>query len=231
VTALVAVVAFAGLAIGRGGSARAAVEPCQPGDVTVAITNYVYVPSSVSVAPGATVCWTNNDFVPHTVTSEPAGGFDSGTLNNGQSVRLQFPSAGTFGYLCTVHPYMTGRVVVGTPPQPPGPPPPPLPPPPTPPPPAPPSPPAARALTVSRFGVRVDRSAGSRWLVVRATASRAATARLSLLRGRRTVTRADRRLRAGANVVRLRLPRRLAHGRYVFVLRAGSIRRTASLQL
>jgi plastocyanin len=239
-TALVAVVTSAGLAFGHGGgSARAAVEPCQPGDVTVAIVDYSYSPASITVAPGATVCWTNNGSFPHNVTSDPAGPINSGTLSNGQSFRLQFPSAGTFDYLCTIHPFMTGRVVVGTgqqPPPPPGPPPPgpppPGPPPPSPPPPSPPpTPPASKALTVSRFGVRVSRSGGSRWLVVRATVSRAATARLSLLRGRRTVTRADRRLRAGANVLRLRLPQQLAHGRYVFALRAGSIRRTASLHL
>jgi hypothetical protein len=84
---------------------------------------------------------------------------------------------------------------------------------------------------MSRFDVRVVRSAGIRRLVVRAALNRAAPARLSLQRGQRTVLRANRQLRAGANVVRVGLPRRLAHGRYVFVLRAGTIRRTASLHL
>lgn len=236
-TAMGAVAASAGLAFGHGGgSARAAVEPCQPGDVAVAMDDFSFAPSTVSVPPGGTVCWTNNGVIPHTATSSQAGGFDTGTLGNGQSARVQFPAAGTYDYLCTLHPtLMTGRVVVSTSPQPPPPPlppPPPQPPPPPGPPPPPPSPPPARgALTVSRLSVRVERKAGSRWLVARARLSRAASARLSLLRGRRTFARADRRLRAGANVVRLRLPRRLVHGRYVCVLRVGSIRRTASLHL
>src|SRR4029453_16374149 len=180
------------------------------------IQDYSFSPPSVTVAPGATVCWTNNGDFPHTATSSPAGGFDTGTLGYGQSARVQFPTAGTYDYLCTIHPFMTGRVGVSTRPQPP-----------------PPSPPPARAaaLTVSRFSVQVERRAGSRWLVARTRLSRAASARLSLLRGRRTVARADRRRRAGANVVRLPLPRRLAHGRYVCALRVGSIRRTASLHL
>jgi plastocyanin len=229
-TAIGAVAASAGLAFGHGGgSARAAVEPCQSGDVAVAIENFLYTPSRVTVAPGATVCWTNNDFVAHTVTSNSAGGFDSDTIGTDQSFRLQFSSGGTYDYICTLHPFMTGQVVVSTNPQPP---PPPQPPSPPPAPPSPPPPPArGMALTVSRLGVRVERKAGSRWLVARARLSRATSARRALLRGRRTLASAGRRLRAGTNVVRLRLPRRLAHGRYVCILRVGSIRRTASLHL
>jgi hypothetical protein len=84
---------------------------------------------------------------------------------------------------------------------------------------------------VSRLGVRVERTAGTRWLVARVTLNQATSARLSLLRRGRAVLGGRRRLRAGGNALRLRLPRRLAHGRYVCVLRVGAIRRTASLHL
>jgi plastocyanin len=230
-----------GLAVAHGGPAGAAVEPCQPGDVRVDVQDYAFVPSSVEVLPGATVCWTNTGDLPHTVSSYPGAGFDSGTLTTGQSFRHLFATEGTFGYICAIHASMTGKVVVSTTPQPPSPPPPAPPPPPPPgsppppPPPAsppPPPPPAgAGALTVSRFGVRIVRSGGSRWLVARATLNRRASGSIALVRGSRTLARAERPLRAGANVLRLRLPRRLVHGRYRCVLRAGAQRRTASLQL
>jgi hypothetical protein len=84
---------------------------------------------------------------------------------------------------------------------------------------------------MSRLGVRVERRAGARWLVARVTVNRATSARLSLLRRARAVAAGRRRLRAGANSLRLRLPHRLAHGRYVCVLRVGPFRRTASLHL
>src|SRR4029453_6880188 len=96
------------------------------------IQDYSFSPPSVTVAPGATVCWTNNGDFPHTATSSPAGGFDTGTLGYGQSARVQFPTAGTYDYLCTIHPFMTGRGVGSHGPPTPPPPPPPAAPSPTP---------------------------------------------------------------------------------------------------
>jgi plastocyanin len=222
-------VAAAVFAVAHGARASGAAEPCQAGDIRVEITNFQYAPSSPTVLPGSTVCWTNNDVVAHTVTSGQAGGFDSGSIGFSESFRLAFPNEGTFQYICTIHFGMAGEVVVSST----APPPPPPPPPGSPPPPPPGSPPAgstARALAVSGFGVSVRRSGGARWVVARVTVNRAARARLALLRRGRTVAGVAKPLRRGRNVVRLRLaPGR--HGRHVVRLTVGGTRRTASLQL
>jgi hypothetical protein len=70
-----------------------------------------FVPQAATINPGTTVTWTNNDSVTHTVTSD-SGIFNSGSLAPGQSFSFTFPSAGTFTYHCTIHPYMTGSIVV-----------------------------------------------------------------------------------------------------------------------
>lgn len=89
------------------GSARAAAA------VQVAIQNFAFSPSTLQVAPGTTVTWTNRDQAPHTVTSDSNAWADSGTLNTGQSFSHTFTVAGTYAYHCTVHPTMTATVVVG----------------------------------------------------------------------------------------------------------------------
>lgn len=75
-----------------------------------------YVPASVTVANGGTVVWTNNDPVPHTVTSTnvPSGAssFDSGNMNANATFSHKFTVAGTYQYVCSYHPWMHGTVVV-----------------------------------------------------------------------------------------------------------------------
>ena len=87
----------------------------QPGDVTVKIDNFAFDSQTVTVAPGATVTWVNDDDAPHTVVAEDGKGFRSKTLDTGDSFSFTFMSAGTFGYFCSVHPHMTGKVVVKAP--------------------------------------------------------------------------------------------------------------------
>jgi plastocyanin len=75
-----------------------------------------------NITAGDTVLWTNDGANPHTVTEcgdasctvPQSGGFDSGTLNNGQTFQRTFPTAGTFEYYCFIHgsSVMQGRVVV-----------------------------------------------------------------------------------------------------------------------
>jgi plastocyanin len=101
------------------------VAPPPPMTATVSIGDRIYTPSSITIAPGGTVTWTNNDGRAHTVTATD-GSWDSGLMNTGATWSRTFPAGGTFSYFCDLHPDMTGRVVVsagGT--QPPGPTPPP----------------------------------------------------------------------------------------------------------
>ncbi len=81
------------------------------GGKQVAIVNYTFSPASLTIAVGDTVVWTNNDNVVHTVTST-TGVFNSGSLGNNATFSYIFKSAGTFDYYCTIHPYMTGKVIV-----------------------------------------------------------------------------------------------------------------------
>ncbi len=79
---------------------------------SVAIQNFAFSPTTIKVKKGTTVTWTNNDSVGHTVTATSGGGFDSGTLDSGQSYSFTFTAAGTFSYKCNIHPDMMGTVIV-----------------------------------------------------------------------------------------------------------------------
>lgn len=85
------------------------IEAPAPKTVSVSIRNLSFVPATITINPGDTVTWTNDDSVPHTATGS---GFDTGMLSKGQSGSHTFSSAGTFDYICTTHPAMKGQVVV-----------------------------------------------------------------------------------------------------------------------
>lgn len=87
------------------------VAPPPPMTATVSIGDRIYSPSSVTIAPGGTVTWTNNDSRAHTVTASDRS-WDSGLMNTGATWSKTFPAGGTFSYFCDLHPDMTGRVVV-----------------------------------------------------------------------------------------------------------------------
>ena len=77
-----------------------------------------YDPTSAKVKTSTTITWTNDDTLPHTVTSGnadtgPSGEFDSGIVMGGGSFTHTFDKAGSFDYYCALHPYMTGKVIVG----------------------------------------------------------------------------------------------------------------------
>ena len=60
-----------------------------------------------------TVMWINKDSVTHHVVSD-TGVFDSGDLATGQSYNYTFNQTGSFPYHCSIHPSMTGTIVVST---------------------------------------------------------------------------------------------------------------------
>lgn len=69
-----------------------------------------YSPNTLEVKIGTTVTWTNEDYVPHTITKD--GVFDSGLLDQGESWSYAFDEAGTYEYYCIPHPWMKGKVIV-----------------------------------------------------------------------------------------------------------------------
>lgn len=85
--------------------------PDIPGPGEVYIKDLAFNPSTIFVSANTTVTWTNKDGVSHTVTSN-SGVFDSGTILQGKTYSFQFTNPGSYPYHCTIHPSMTGTVVV-----------------------------------------------------------------------------------------------------------------------
>jgi plastocyanin len=78
----------------------------------VDIKNLAYTPDSVEIPVGATVTWTNNDTVPHTVTAKDRDVLQSGTLKPGDTYSKTFDQPGTYDYFCEFHANMKGTIVV-----------------------------------------------------------------------------------------------------------------------
>jgi plastocyanin len=95
------------------GSATApAVSDAPQGANAVNISNFAFVPATLTVPVGTTVTWTNKDEEPHTVVSSDGSTFHSPGLDTGKTFSFTFPNAGTFDYICSIHPMMHGTVVV-----------------------------------------------------------------------------------------------------------------------
>jgi plastocyanin len=78
---------------------------------TVTIKNFSFSPMEVSVPVGGSVTWKNVDGEPHTVTSVD-GLFRSGALDTSDSFSFKFTKAGTYKYMCSIHPRMVGTITV-----------------------------------------------------------------------------------------------------------------------
>jgi plastocyanin len=94
-----------------GDASGGAQPPPAPSAASVGMAGEVFRPSNVTIAPGGSVTWRNDDDRAHTV-SATTDAFDSGTLSPGQAYTRTFPTAGSYAYLCLIHPNMTGTVVV-----------------------------------------------------------------------------------------------------------------------
>ena len=77
----------------------------------VKIAKFEYGPKEITIAPDTKVVWTNADETPHTVTSNDKS-FASKGLDTDDKFEHVFSQEGDFGYICTVHPFMTGVVHV-----------------------------------------------------------------------------------------------------------------------
>lgn len=88
--------------------------PAATAGPTVHIKNFMFVPATLTVAPGTTVTFVNDDDEPHTVTSTVKA-FDSEGLDTHQTFKQTFAKGGTYLYFCEVHPYMHGTVIVKAP--------------------------------------------------------------------------------------------------------------------
>ena len=79
---------------------------------TVKIDNFSFGPATITIPAGATVTWTNNDDVPHVVTSDDNKMFKSKALDTDDRFSFTFTKPGTYNYYCAIHPKMTAKIVV-----------------------------------------------------------------------------------------------------------------------
>jgi plastocyanin len=107
---LVAIVAVTVLLVGPRNVAAKAQQPAAA-TAEAKIDNFSFGPGTLTVAVGTTAVWTNHDDIPHTVVSTD-GVFKSKVLDTDEKFSYTFTKAGTFPYFCSIHPKMTGKVVV-----------------------------------------------------------------------------------------------------------------------
>ena len=97
-------------------SSKAAPEPgsektLKPEPNQVEIKDFSFSPETLEVPAGTEVTWVNHDDAMHTVTSDD-GIFDSDKFAKGETFSHAFEKEGTYGYHCTLHPYMKGKIIV-----------------------------------------------------------------------------------------------------------------------
>ena len=83
----------------------------QPTTAEVKVDNFSFGPATLTVPVGTTVTWTNRDDIPHTIVSTDKV-FKSKVLDTDEKFSFTFAKAGTYPYFCSIHPKMTGSVVV-----------------------------------------------------------------------------------------------------------------------
>jgi plastocyanin len=111
--AFVLFVAFALLSNIRGKESEIRdLAPVKATKTEVVIDNFSFSPKTFTVPVGATVTWTNHDSVPHVVASADDHFKKSPVLKTGQHFSNTFATAGTYSYLCSIHPRMTGKIIV-----------------------------------------------------------------------------------------------------------------------
>ncbi len=77
----------------------------------VRIDNFTFTPATLTVKIGTTVTWTNGDDIPHTVVATDKS-FKSKVLDTDDRFSVTFTRPGTVSYFCSLHPHMTGKIIV-----------------------------------------------------------------------------------------------------------------------
>jgi len=95
--------------VGRVGGVGA--QETAPASAAVKIDNFSFGPATVTVPVGTTVTWTNRDDIPHTAVSTD-GVFKSKVMDTDDKFSFVFNKPGTYSYYCTIHPKMTGQIIV-----------------------------------------------------------------------------------------------------------------------
>jgi plastocyanin len=78
---------------------------------TVQIDNFAFTPATLTVTAGTTVTWKNEDDSPHRI-GDKNGTFKSAALDTDDTFAHTFAAPGEYPYICTIHPYMVGKIIV-----------------------------------------------------------------------------------------------------------------------
>jgi plastocyanin len=92
-------------------AAAATAVSAQAADTNIIIDQFTFTPQRVTVKAGATVAWINDDDIPHTVASSTKV-FKSKALDTSDKFSFTFTTPGVYEYFCSLHPHMTGAIVV-----------------------------------------------------------------------------------------------------------------------
>jgi plastocyanin len=111
IASVVVPIMIAMLLLFAGSSRVTASDQPSAANVAVKIDNFVFGPQAITVPVGTTVTWTNSDDIPHTAVSTD-GVFKSKVMDTDEKFSYTFSKAGTYSYFCSVHPKMTGQIVV-----------------------------------------------------------------------------------------------------------------------
>jgi len=82
-----------------------------PSTAEVKIDNFSFGPAAITIPAGTTVTWINRDDIPHTVVSTEKA-FKSKVLDTDEKFSYTFTKSGEYPYFCSIHPKMTGKVIV-----------------------------------------------------------------------------------------------------------------------
>ena len=98
--------------VSAGSPAKESAQKSGNGPVQVKIDNFTFAPTPLTIPAGTTVQWVNRDDIPHTVVSDDKTTFKSKALDTDENYSYTFAKPGTYTYFCSIHPKMTGKVVV-----------------------------------------------------------------------------------------------------------------------
>ena len=113
IAGLAAALVLGTLGFGAGQKSHVASAQEKPSTIEVKIDNFSFGPVTLTVPVGTTVTWINRDDIPHAVVStDDSKTFISKVLDTDEKFSFTFSKAGSYPYFCSIHPKMTGKVIV-----------------------------------------------------------------------------------------------------------------------
>ena len=113
IASLTAALVLGTLGFGTGQNGHLANAQQKMTTMEVKIDNFSFGPATLTVPVGTAVTWINRDDIPHTVVStDDSKSFKSKVLDTDEKFSFTFSRAGTYPYFCSIHPKMTGKVIV-----------------------------------------------------------------------------------------------------------------------